>query len=222
MRHPALVLGPKLARSVDAGHAEDDGAQSVDAGVIVNVLVGGAFRTAVGGVEVERLQFADAVSVGFRIGEVIAGPRLGRLAVGQGPVHLVGGGVEEHRRQTVAAPAYGLQDVVGAQHVDFQVVAGRHERSGDGSLGREVKDHIDARRAHHRLHQVGIAHVAADKTQPVSRRLRLEPLQIALHAGAHQAVEDGYAMTISQKVGCKVGADESRPAGDDDVQAVAS
>ena len=85
-----------------------------------------------------------------------------------------------------------------------------------------MKDHVDVRGADDRPHQVGVAHVAADETQPVSRRPRLEPLQIVLHARARQAVQDGHTMTISQEFGCEIAANESRPAGDDDVQAVAS
>src|SRR5438309_262111 len=46
--HPALILGPELAWSVDARHAKDDGSQTVDAGVVVDVLIGGALGTAIG------------------------------------------------------------------------------------------------------------------------------------------------------------------------------
>ena len=61
---PALVLDAELARAVDAGLAEGDRAQAVDAGVVGHVLVGGALRAAVGRVEVQRLRLGDAVRAG--------------------------------------------------------------------------------------------------------------------------------------------------------------
>ena len=54
MRDPALVLGAVLVRPVDAAHAEHGGRETEAAGVIEHVLVGGAFRTAVGAVELQR------------------------------------------------------------------------------------------------------------------------------------------------------------------------
>ena len=42
--HPALVLHPQLARAVDAGLAQGDRGQAVDAGVVDGVLVAGPLR----------------------------------------------------------------------------------------------------------------------------------------------------------------------------------
>ena len=44
---PALVFIAELARSINARHAKHDGAQLVDACVIVHVLVGGALRATI-------------------------------------------------------------------------------------------------------------------------------------------------------------------------------
>lgn len=57
--------------AVDAAHAEDGGGQSEGAGVIEDVLVGGAFGAAVGAVEIEGALFADAAAAeGFVFGLV--------------------------------------------------------------------------------------------------------------------------------------------------------
>ena len=60
VRDPALVFVAELPRTGDAGHAEDDGGQIVDAGIVADVLVGRTLGAAIGRVEVERLVLVDA------------------------------------------------------------------------------------------------------------------------------------------------------------------
>ena len=88
--HPALILGPELAWSIDARHTKNDRSQTVDAGVVVDVLIGGALGAAIGRVEVEWLPFVDAVAFHIGIGEPVAGWAFGRLTMRHRAVHLVG------------------------------------------------------------------------------------------------------------------------------------
>ncbi len=93
VRDPALIFVAELPRPGDAGHAEDDGGQIVDAGVVADVLVGGAFGAAVGRMEIERLGFLDAGEAGA-LG-AIAGAFDGDGNALERSVDLVGGGEEE-------------------------------------------------------------------------------------------------------------------------------
>ena len=57
MRNPTLVLIAELPRTGDAGHAEDNRSQIVDARIIADVLIGSSFGTAVRRMEIEWFLF---------------------------------------------------------------------------------------------------------------------------------------------------------------------
>src|SRR5438067_395823 len=61
VRQPTLILGPKLARAINAAHPEDDGWQVINSSIVPHVLIRRSFRAAVGRMKIERLCLRDTV-----------------------------------------------------------------------------------------------------------------------------------------------------------------
>jgi hypothetical protein len=59
MRHPALVFSAALMGAIDAAYAEDHSRETIDTGIIDNVLVCGPFGTPIGAVEGQRTIFIN-------------------------------------------------------------------------------------------------------------------------------------------------------------------
>src|SRR6266850_6508366 len=102
MGNPALVLGSVLVSAVDAALPQDDGIHAKAAGIVADVLVGGALAAAIRAVEVDGLAFftGNVVSVELSIDLV-------RRC--------------EDKRRVRIVQARGLQDVEGAARVDVEV-----------------------------------------------------------------------------------------------------
>ncbi len=130
VRNPSLVFVAELPRPGDAGHAEHHRTQSVNAGVIVNILVGRALGATVGRVKIQRLRLGSAsralrrhVAFSFHSGQ----------PVGKASVNLVGGSKQQGR--IIAGKAGGFEDVEGSADVDFEV----EPRVGDGGGDRNLR-----------------------------------------------------------------------------------
>src|SRR5262249_2002380 len=87
VRHPTLILGPKLPRAVNAAHPEDDRWQVVNSAVVSDVLIRRSFRAAVGRVKVERLCLRDTVRA---FSEAIAALPLDNRHVFHSTIYLIG------------------------------------------------------------------------------------------------------------------------------------
>jgi hypothetical protein len=98
MRHPALVFGPELMRSIDAAHAKYDGWKSIGPGVVEHILIRCPLGAAVGAVKIERPVLADAGAPKRRVGWLVALIAAAKAHILQGAVHLVGGGEHHGRR----------------------------------------------------------------------------------------------------------------------------
>ena len=212
---PALIGVAALVRAVDAAHAEDDVGQAEGPGVVEDVLVGRALAAAVGAVEVER-RLADAVADGRVLGRGVAVAVDAEAQARQVAVHLVGGGVQQ--RRGVGLAALGLEDVERAERVDLEVVPGVDERGGDGDLGGEVVD--GGRTVHGVVHGGGVSDVGAAELDVIGV-LVPQPAGVARDAGAGEVVEDEDAAALPGEAVGEVGADEARPAEDQDVARVA-
>ncbi len=137
MRDPALVLGPALARPVDAAHAQHGGGQAETAGGLEHVLVRRALGAAIGRVEIERPAFADAVVADIRVDWHIGvgGPL--QLHVGEIAIDLVR--AREDEGHGLAAPAQRIQQAEGAAEVDVEILARVDQAGRHRDLGGEVE-----------------------------------------------------------------------------------
>ncbi len=183
----------------------------VDTGVVADVLVGGAFGAAVGGVEVEEFGLGDTLEGG--VFGAVAGAFDADRDGFEGAVDLVGGGVEEEG--ITAGAAGGFEDVKGAEGVDMEVSGGVVDRGGDSDLGGEVVDFGGVMGCI--ADGCGVADVAFDDFEAAAAGERLEPVEIAGDAGTGQVVEDAdVGFGLLQETFGEIGADEARTAGDED------
>src|SRR4051794_27602013 len=211
MRHPALVLGPHLAWAIDAAHAHDRGRHAEAAGIVEDVLVGGALRAAIGRVEIERAILADALRAHRRIARQIG--VVGRVEddVGEIAVDLVGRGEDERGR--VVPPAQRLEEAERALHVDVEILARRDEARRHRDLRREMEHRLGVPR------RGGDAALVADVADDARYPLRvaaLEPGEIALDARPGERVVDEHVVALAGEPVGKVRADEPGAAGDED------
>src|SRR3954451_4387251 len=208
---PPLVLGAELVGPVDAAHAEDRRAQAVTARVVEHVLVRRPLRAAVGAVEVEPAVLGEAAGAQDLVARLVALPAAGQGEVLHAAVDLVGRGEEEGGG--VLPRAHGVQHVEGAAHVDVEVVPGIDQAGGHRHLGREVEDGLDA--GHRPPHGERIAHVGHFDGNAVAVGLA-QPVEVVLHAGAREVVEQPHAPPRGGDPVRQVGADEAGAAGDQD------
>src|SRR5581483_797329 len=132
MRHPALVFVAELARPGDAGHAEDDGRNAIDAGVIADVLVSRSLRATVRRVEIERLLLGYAAGAN----KLPAGRHGAQRLRAEAAVHLVGRGKQQEGVGAVLA--YRLKDVERPGEVDFNIKPGIGDGGSHRHLGGKV------------------------------------------------------------------------------------
>src|SRR5215207_8690934 len=211
MRHPALVLGPHLARAIDAAHAHDCGRHAEAAGIVEDVLVGGALRAAIGRVEIERSILADALRAHRRIARQIGFVGLVEDNVGEIAVDLVGRGEDEGGR--VVPPAQRLEQAERALHVDVEILARRDEARRHRDLRREMEHRLGVPR---RGGDAALVADVADHARYPLRMAALEPGEIALHPGPREGVVDEDVVALAGEPVGEVRADEPGAAGDED------
>src|SRR5258708_6750768 len=85
---PALVVGGKLATSIDCRVAEDDRVQPVHSRVIEHVLIGSSFRAAIRRMETERRGLVDTV---WKIRQRVPSRLLDHTCIAQVSVDLLAG-----------------------------------------------------------------------------------------------------------------------------------
>src|SRR2546427_8112384 len=134
-RDPSLVLDPKLSITVDTGLSKNDGANAVDAVVIPDVLVGGALRTAVRRVEIQRIRLVHpADSSRVRIAPIA----LDHVEMLQPTVDLVRRGKQNGRFAPRGTQRF--QHIKRPQGIRFEVRARIRHRGRHGHLPGEMKD----------------------------------------------------------------------------------
>ena len=195
--------------AVDATHAEGDGGNSEGAGVVQDVLIGGALGAAIGGVERKGAGLIEPLAQGGGDGLVAAVVDLERDVL-EVPVDLVRGG--ENEPVAARRAADGLEEVEGAAGVDVEIGAGVGDARRDRDLGGEVEN--GARAAKAGFDRVWIADVAETDLETVAVA-RAEPGEVSFHAGAGDVVEDAHAAPLGKKMVGEVATDEARAAGDE-------
>ena len=136
MRDPALVLGAVLMRPVDAAHAQHGSRETVAAGVIEHVLVGGAFRTAIRAVKLQRPGLGDA-GAGERACRHVAGVAFDEIDVVDRAINLVCRGEDQPRRAAPSPQRFEQFERGGG--VDREIVGRIVETGGHGDLRGEMK-----------------------------------------------------------------------------------
>ena len=140
MRNPALILITELPWTVDTAHAHDRGTKTKDPRIVAGILVGGAFRAAIGAVELQRPGLCNAAARQFAARDITVS-RLGQLDVVDRAIDLVGRGEDQPGR--VAIPAQCFQQFEGAARIDREVRAGIVEAGRHCDLGGQVKHRAD-------------------------------------------------------------------------------
>src|SRR5688500_1718888 len=95
MRHPALIFIAVLMRPINTAHAKHQRGNSIRARVINDVLISGAFGTAVRTMKVERPVFSDSSLANRDVRRLVARGLFREFEIGEISVNLVGGSKNE-------------------------------------------------------------------------------------------------------------------------------
>src|SRR4051794_28581869 len=98
MCDPALVFRPELMQPINATHPEHHSRQPECARVIEDVLISGAFRTAVWTVEIQPLIFADSAGANLVVDWFVALRVETKIYVFQAAVDFVSRRKDDRRR----------------------------------------------------------------------------------------------------------------------------
>ena len=208
MRQPALILSAVLMRPVDAAHAENSGREPIAAGIVEYVLIGRAFRAAVGAVELQRAALGDAAARQLTARHIAAsGCR--QVDVVDRAVYLVRRGEDQPRIGAVSAQR--LQQIERAAGIDGKVLFRIFEARRHRDLSGEMKHGagLGKRRAQPRaVAQIGHFDLQAGAV------LRQQPPQIRFRSGPRETVQDAHPAPLAQQPVGQISADKTRAAGD--------
>lgn len=208
MSNPSLVFVAELARTGNAGHTKHYRGQSIDAGVVMDVLVGRSLRATIRGVKVQGLRFVGGAFAGDQIARGLGdGGSTGEIAV-----DLVGGREEEKRIAT--AFSSGFEYVKGSTNVYVEIVTWICDSGRNGDLRCEV---VYLCRVLDDLSNFGlIANISdGDLEAAAFARSLLKEVEIIAGSGPREIVEDMNLglCSLEQSAG-PIRADETRASND--------
>ena len=205
VRHPSLVFRTKLVRPVNARHPEHDRRQPVDAMVVANVLIRRALRTTIRRMKVQRASPRHAIR---KILEFVPRRTLDNPIMFQPAVNFIRRRVEESWHRLL--PPGCFEHVHRSLRVDRKILLRICDRSRHRHLRGQMKHRL---RPFHRLfHGAVVSHVTLHELYPLAV-LPPKPVEILLHAGAADVVEQNHLMPLAQQPIRQIRADKSNPAG---------
>src|ERR1043166_6127871 len=185
--------------------AKDYSVDTEHARIIEHVLVGSAFRAAVGSLEIQGRGFFDAVRP---IGRGVAQRLFFQAHSFEIAIHFIARRVEDRRLELPLAHA--LQHVDASKDVRFEIAPGIIDGSRHGNLAGEVKYRSRLDAFDDPVYLGGVARIAVYEFHASGTE---QPLQIVGRSVPAEVIEEHYAPAILAQSRGDIAADKATTAG---------